>query len=125
MGGAIAAASGLDFGVARKRRLGDHEVRVELPDRQFVGRPVVLVDDVASTGHTLAEAAKLLALGGAASIMALVTHALFVGDALARIGAAGVADVCSTDSVAHPSNRLHLDTLLADALVDASDPAAR
>ena len=46
----------------------------------------------------------------------LVTHALFVDDALARLPAVGVGDICSTDSVLHPSNRLCLDRLLAEAL---------
>lgn len=113
---AIAAPAGLDYGVARKHRLGDRSVRIELPKLAVTGRPVVLVDDVASTGQTLAEAARLLTGRGAASVSAVVTHALFVGDALQRLRAAGVDDICSTDSVPHPSNRLHLDTLLAAAL---------
>ncbi len=113
---AIAEPGGLEFGVARKRRLGDREVRVELPDLAVAGRHVVLVDDVASTGHTLAEAAQQLAARGCASISVLVSHALFVEGALARLHAAGVGEICSTDSVPHPSNRVHLDQLLAAAL---------
>jgi len=115
---AIAAPAGLGFGVARKRRLGDREVRVELPDLKFAGRHIVLVDDVVSTGHTLAEAALQLTAGGAASISALVTHALFVDGALARLRAAGVGDICSADSVLHPSNRIHLAEMLAATLVE-------
>ena len=116
--GAIAAPAGLEFGVARKQRLGDREVRVELPDLAFAGRHIVLVDDVVSTGHTLAEAAMQLMAGGAASISALVTHALFVDGALARLQAAGIGDICSTDSVLHPSNRIYLADMLAAALVE-------
>jgi ribose-phosphate pyrophosphokinase len=115
---AIAAPGGLDYGVARKQRLGDREVRITLPDLPVAGRHVVLVDDVASTGRTLAEAAQQLADHGAASISTLVTHALFVEDALARLNAAGVGEICSTDSVLHDSNKLRLDALLAAALVE-------
>jgi len=115
---AIAAPGGLEYGIARKRRLGDREVRIELPDLAFTGRDIVLVDDVASTGRTLEEAARKLSAKGAAAISVLVTHALFVEDALARLRAAGVGEICSTDSVMHPSNRLHLDKLLAAALTE-------
>ena len=115
---AIAAPYGLEYGVARKRRLGDRDVRIELPDRAVEGRHIVLVDDVVSTGYTLAETARQLTARGTVSISVLVTHALFVGDALARLHAAGIGSVWSTDSLLHPSNRVHLDALLAEALVE-------
>ena len=113
---AIAAPDGLEFGVARKQRLGDREVRIELPAMTFADRQIVLVDDIASTGHTLAETARQLSAHGPTSISILVTHALFVDDALARLRAAGVDVICSTDSVLHPSNQIHLDAILAAEL---------
>lgn len=115
---AIAAPGGLGYGVARKQRLGDRDVSIQLPDLAYAGRHIVLVDDVVSTGYTLAEAARQLSGQGAASISVLVTHALFVDGALARLQAAGVGDICSTDSVLHPSNKICLDAILAVALVE-------
>lgn len=115
---AIASAENLDYCVAHKRRRGDREVQIELPDRAYAGRHVVLVDDVASTGQTLIETARQLTARGVESLSALVTHALFVGDAIDRLRAAGVSEVCSTDSIPHPSNRVPLDGLLASALTD-------
>ena len=113
---AIAAAARLDFAVARKQRRGDRDVRIRLPELAVTGRHIVLVDDVVSTGHTLAEAARQLHALRPASLSVLVTHALLVGDAMQHLQAAGVGDVCSTDSVVHPSNRVRLDGLLAAAL---------
>lgn len=112
---AIAAAACLEYGVARKERLGDREVRVALPDLDLSGREVVLVDDVISTGQTLVKTAQQLVANGVESITALVTHALFADDALRRLEAAGVGKVISTDSVAHESNGIALATLLASA----------
>lgn len=115
---AIASFGHLDYCVARKRRYGDREVRIELPDRAYAGRPIVLVDDMVSTGETLVETARQLTARGASYLSALITHALFVGDAIDRLHAVGVEDIGSTDSVPHPSNRVHLDALLAAALTD-------
>jgi ribose-phosphate pyrophosphokinase len=81
-----------------------------------LGRHVVLLDDVASTGRTLAQAARGLLAGGALGVDAAVTHALFVGDALAQVRAAGVGAVWSSDCVAHESNVVSIVPLLALAL---------
>jgi ribose-phosphate pyrophosphokinase len=88
-----AAAGGLDHAVCIKQRHGDRDVDVALPAVPVQGRAVVLLDDVASTGRTLMSAARGALAGGAASVDAAVTHALFVGDALAELHAAGVRDV--------------------------------
>jgi ribose-phosphate pyrophosphokinase len=45
-----------------------------------------------------------------------VTHALFAGDALAVMQAAGIGRVWSTDCIAHPSNAISMAPLLAAAL---------
>lgn len=111
-----AAAAGLQAAVCRKVRHGDRDVQVQLPPLDVRGRAVVIVDDMASTGRTVAQAAAALRAAGAASVDVAVTHALFVGDALAAMRAAGVGEVWSTDSVPHASNAVFLAPLLADAL---------
>lgn len=111
-----ALAGGLDHGVCAKVRRGDRDVSVALPDVAMTGRRVVLVDDIASTGRTLAEATTACLAHGAASVDVAVTHALFAGDALQVLSRAGVREVWSTDAVAHPSNALELAGLLAGAL---------
>ena len=89
---------------------------VALPDVNYAGRAAVLIDDVASTGRTLAVAALQLLERGAASVDVAVTHALFVGDALEQLRAAGVRHVWSTDSVPHETNVVSVAPRLAAAL---------
>jgi ribose-phosphate pyrophosphokinase len=111
-----AAVLGCPFGVCSKVRHGDREVEVSLPEVDVKGRPVVLLDDIASSGHTLAEAARGLLACGAASVDVAVTHALFAQDALAVVRAAGVRHIWSSDAVVHETNAVSLAGLLADAL---------
>jgi ribose-phosphate pyrophosphokinase len=111
-----ATAHGLAHAVCSKERLGDRAVRITLPAYDLRGQAVVLLDDVASSGHTLATAAALALAAGATSVDVAVTHALLAGDALQRIHQAGVGEFWSTDSVGHPSNVVALASLLAQAL---------
>lgn len=117
---AAAASAGLDHAVCHKQRSGDRDVAVGLQGADVRGRAVVLMDDVASTGRTLVAAAQAALAAGAASVDAAVTHALFVGDALAQVQAAGVRRVWSSDSVPHASNAVSLVPLLAAALREAA-----
>lgn len=111
-----AARHGFDHAVCRKVRHGDRAVEVTLPDVALSGRQVVLLDDVASTGHTVAQAARLLLTAGAVSVDVAVTHALFAGDALQVMQEAGIREVWSTDCINHPSNAVSMAKTIAAAL---------
>jgi len=115
----VASAAGLEFVVAEKIRRGDRQVEVRLPGRDYGHLQAVLVDDLASTGRTLAAAAGAVLAAGATRVDVLVTHALFVGDALATVRAAGVSDIWSSDSISHPSNAFSLASTLASAIKPA------
>ena len=63
--------------------------------------------------QTLYEAAMVLRAHSPASISVLVTHALFVGDALDMLRQVGVSNIWSCDAVPHSSNVISLAALLA------------
>jgi ribose-phosphate pyrophosphokinase len=63
------------------------------------GRPCVVVDDMASTGRTLAGAAEALRRAGASEVHAIFAHAVMAPGAADRIAAARFGKVLATDSV--------------------------
>ncbi|MGD9341978.1 MAG: ribose-phosphate diphosphokinase [Chromatiales bacterium] len=105
----------LDQLVARKTRSGDCQVRLQLPEFRLRNRDVVLIDDIASTGATLVECARLARDRGARNVTAIVTHALFDDGAIPVGRSQLLSDIWSTDSVPHPSNRIHLAVPVAAA----------
>ena len=113
---AAAQAHGLDHAVCHKDRRGDRQVDIVLPQVNVQDRAVVLLDDIASSGRTLAQATRALLAAGARSVDVAVTHALFAGDALQVMTDAGVGRVWSTDSVPHASNSVGIAGLLSEAL---------
>ena len=112
-----AVRHGFDYAVCQKIRHGDRHVEVALPATNVAGRNVVLLDDVASSGHTLAEAARKLLSAGATRVDVAVTHALFADDALTLIRTAGVSEVWSTDCIPHPTNTVSMAIAIAGALI--------
>ena len=120
-----AARHGFDAALCTKVRHGDHQVAIALPERPVAGRDIVLLDDVASTGRTLAQAARQLLAAGAHRVDVAVTHAIFSGNALAQLLAAGVGEVWSTDCIAHPSNCVSMASALAQAARGVLAQAAR
>lgn len=115
----VAALAGLPFITGTKQRRGDRDVAVTFADAAAIaGRPVVLVDDLISSGRTLIEAASALHAAGAARVDALAVHCLASTADIAAMHAAGIASIRATDSVAGPLAQLPLASSLAQAIID-------
>jgi len=105
-----------DYAIADKIRRGDRQVDITLPERNYSNKSVVIIDDMASTGRTLAQTASLLQAAGAGAIYAAITHPLFCDDAEKHIMDAGIKAIWSTDSINHSTSVIQLDKLLAEAV---------
>jgi ribose-phosphate pyrophosphokinase len=113
----LAARLGLDHAVASKSRRGDRSVEIEFDDlKLFAGRPILLADDIVSSGGTMMACARVLASAGAKSIDAVIIHTLFSPDLASELVNAGIRSIRSTYSVPHPTNAIPLDELFVAAL---------
>jgi ribose-phosphate pyrophosphokinase len=118
----IAEAAGLPYAIAQKQRQGDRSVVIRLPEAvSFEGRTVILLDDIASTGHTLIAAAEQAKSRGAKEIRVLVTHALFVNESLEHLRQSPITSIGSSDSILHETNVVSLAKLLTHSLSGLND----
>src|SRR5690606_32262020 len=68
------------------------------------GKACLLVDDLASTGRTLAGAARTLISAGATEVHAMFTHAVMAPGAIEALLAAPLGRLVTTDSIPHPAH---------------------
>ncbi|MFC4159126.1 ribose-phosphate pyrophosphokinase [Chitinimonas lacunae] len=114
---AVAARLGAPYIVLSKVRQGDRNVSVSLPDvATWRDHTPVLLDDILSTGRTMAAAVARLKQAGLVAPVCVAVHPILAGDALATLEASGAAQVVSSNSIPHPTNRIDLVPLLAEAL---------
>ena len=103
--------------VLKKRRFSSRHVKVKMVKPISIkGKNVVIVDDIISTGHTVAEAAKQARKMGAHSITAIGVHGLFVEEAIEKLNKAGVNRVVTTNCIEHPTNKIEVMPLIVGEL---------
>lgn len=116
---AVALHRNLPWQVMRKERFGDHDVRIAAPDLSGLeGDTPVLVDDIVSSGATLARAAELLAEAEMGKPVCVLVHGLFGDRSRETLAAAGVERMVCTDSVRVEEGKIELAPLLAPAVAN-------
>ena len=127
--------------VLHKRRAGGTAAEVTHVVGDVRDRACLIIDDMVSTGGTIAAGVTaLLGAGARPEITVAATHGLFVGDAAARLDHEAIREVLVTDSVAADRpcprrqivsiapliaaaiRRIRADGSLHDLFQDASDP---
>ena len=113
----VARRMGAPYVIMTKQRRGDRDVQVRMPPGAGnEGRVPVLLDDIGSSGHTLASAADVLRGAGWGRPLAIVVHALLDAAGMDLLHRSGVTRVVSCDSVPHPTNAIALAPLLAEGV---------
>jgi ribose-phosphate pyrophosphokinase len=114
---AVASLAGAPFVVLDKQRHGDSDVSVSIPDvARWPGHTPVLVDDIVSTARTMITTVQHLQNTGLRSAVCVAVHAIFAGDAYAKLLAAGAARIVSCNTVMHASNTIDMTEDLSAAV---------
>jgi ribose-phosphate pyrophosphokinase len=107
-----------------KRRPQDDMSEVIAVSGDVKGRDCVVVEDIITTGGTIAKLATALHLQGASKVLIAATHPVLTGDAVERLKKADVEEVIVTDSVpiapeklGPPITVLSVAPLLAEAII--------
>ena len=100
--------------VMSKIRVDDRTVETDSGKVKVKGLTVVILDDIISTGGTIASAARLLKNAGAGQVLAACTHGLFIEDAANRLRVCD--DILSSDTLEGVYTRYSIAPAIAAAL---------
>lgn len=112
-----------ELAVVEKRRVSDTEIETGHVIGNVKDRNVIIVDDMISTGGSMAGAIKVAKQHGAKKVICTATHGLFVPPAIERLEEAGPDEIVVTDTI--PQNRYSTKSLritvltVADLLAEA------
>ncbi|MEY4237944.1 MAG: hypothetical protein RL339_545 [Pseudomonadota bacterium] len=120
----LAGELGLDAIVGQKRRIDDHQVEIVLAEAgRTTGRPVLLVDDMVSSGGTLLQCAAQMTAAGARVVGAVTTHCLAGERELSALARGGIANMLATDTIPGPVATIPIAAALAEAVRGLELPA--
>ena len=112
----VASVGGWEYDHLEKTRLSGVEVRMTPRQLSAASRSVVIVDDIISTGGTIATAAAMLYQQGAKDVYTACVHGVFTGGAYIRLMATGIRDVICSDTIERSCSRISAADRIAEAL---------
>jgi ribose-phosphate pyrophosphokinase len=90
---------GCDFDYMDKTRIDDTTVEIKPKKLDAHNKNVAIIDDIISTGGTMALSIQELKKHGAKKVSVACTHGLFAGDAIKKLNTAGCDEIISTDTI--------------------------
>jgi ribose-phosphate pyrophosphokinase len=94
-----------DFAIIEKRRFGVDKSEMLSIIGEVEGKEAVIVDDMVSTGGSMAPLVKVLREKGATKVYGCITHPLFVGKAVENLKNAGFDAFFCTNTVPVPPEK--------------------
>lgn len=114
--GAIAAECRVPHIVLEKRRRGDRDVEISVPDLSpWRGRTPVLVDDIISSAHTMIAALSKLKGYGLNNAVCIGVHGVFAAGAYDTLRSA-TERIVTANTIPHETNDIDVTPLLAEAV---------
>jgi ribose-phosphate pyrophosphokinase len=105
-----------EYDYLEKTRLSPTEIQIAPKTLDAKDRDVLIVDDIISTGGTMATAVKLLKEQGAKKIIAACVHPVLIGDALNKLYSAGVEEVVGTDTYLSEVSKVSVAEIVVNLL---------
>ena len=96
-----------------KTRINGTTVEIKPKNLDAADKNIAIIDDIISTGGTMAESIKKLKKQNAKKIYVACTHGLFAGDAIKKLNSAGADEIISTDTIQSDFSKVKIAPTIA------------
>ncbi|GFO97427.1 ribose-phosphate pyrophosphokinase [groundwater metagenome] len=107
---------GIDYDFLEKTRLSGETVSIKPKKVAVKGRDVIILDDIISTGGTMAETIALLKSQGAHEVYTACVHPVLSNNAVLKLFKAGVKGIIATDTIDKGVSVVSVAPVIADAI---------
>lgn len=107
---------GIDYDFLEKTRHTGESVSIKHKTVAVKDRDVIILDDIISTGGTMAETIALLKSQGAHEVYVACVHPVFSSNATLKLFKAGVKGIIATDTIDKGVSVVSIAPVIADAI---------
>ena len=99
-----------------KTRIDGETIKIKPKSLDSSGKNVAIIDDIISTGGTMAKSIKELKKYGAKKVFVSCTHGLFAGGAVKKLMSAGCDKIISTDTIVSDYSKVKIAPCISKLL---------
>jgi ribose-phosphate pyrophosphokinase len=112
-----AAHINCEYDYLEKTRIDGTTVKITPKELDARGKHVAIIDDIISTGGTMANSIKELKKQGAKTVSVACSHGLFIGDAKEKLLTADCDEIISTDTIETEFSKISAAECIAETLL--------
>ncbi len=111
---------GCEYDYMEKTRIDGTTIKIKPKNLDAKNKNVAIIDDIISTGGTMAKSIRELKKQGAKKVSAACTHGLFVGGAKEKLLSAGCDEIISTDTIEDEFSKVKTAPCIAEMFLKIS-----
>jgi ribose-phosphate pyrophosphokinase len=102
-----------DFDYMEKTRIDGETIDIKPKKLDANNKNVAIIDDIISTGGTMAKSINQLKKHGAKNVFVACTHGLFAGDAVKKLVNSGCNEIISTDTIESDFSKVNISPCIS------------
>lgn len=109
-----------EYDYMEKTRIDGTTIKIKPKNLDAKNKNVAIIDDIISTGGTMAKSIRELKKQGAKEVSVACTHGLFVGGAKEKLLSAGCDEIISTDTIEDEFSKVKTAPCIAEMFLKIS-----